>query len=1466
MFDYAGGDNAIPLTQAELGIWLGQQLNPASAFYNAAEVIDIQGQLSASAFGAALCHALAEAPAMHRVFRETIDGARQFFTPLKPNVAVLDFSAQAGAMKVAETWMRENLRTPVDLSQGPLYQQALIKLADDHYLWYQRIHHIAADGFAFALFSQRVAEIYNSQIENRDSGKPLADKPLSNYNAVLQDDENYQQSEKREASRQFWCSRLPQQPRPVSLSRSRAPVEQWPLHLSALINAQAFTQLKNFGQALACNWTDVITGAVAALVYRYTAADDILLGMPIMGRIGTPALRVPAMVMNIAPLRIKTKNLLTLQDWTRQVAAEQTICRPHQRYRYEHLRRDLNAIGGDKRLYGPVVNIMPFDRQLRFGDTAVQVRNLSAGPVEDISFAFILQPDNSLRFDLEANPARYTLEQLSEFQKGFLDILENPAHPLEVTPEPFAWLSGEELPNSVPSVMELLRRQVHEQPEAIALVDGDAHLTYADLYQQARQFASGLNRHHVQSGDVVALSLPRGQAAVVSCLGCLLQGAAYVFLDPTGPDARNQRILLDASPKVVVSLNAQPGEIQYTTLLNSPLIKNVDGSDISEGNLAYLVYTSGSTGTPKGVMVGRRALAEFIAGAGRIYDVQKNDRVLQYAPLHFDASVEEIFVTLCQGATLVIRSESMLDSVEAFLDTCAQWQISVLDLPTAYWHELVYFCHSTHTPIPAAIHTLIIGGEAALPERVRQWHELNTQNIRLLNTYGPSETTVVASCAQLRMGDAISIGTPLPGRQMAVVDRQGRILKRNEAGELIVFGAGIGDGYRNMPDATTTRFRNLQFPWHAREQRAYFTGDRALITASGSVEFLGRLDAEIKISGHRINPVEIESAILSLGLARDVSVVPIIGEQKTLTAFIVCRDGQPSPTIQTLRQMLAEMLPPPMLPTQLKFLPQLPQNGAGKVDRKALAAIVSIDTDKIVSIGTEKIASNDAGEIIASIDAEKIAAGAAETMVGGDYSAEEQLVIRTWQQVLGISRIELDDDFFLLGGQSLQTIQVANRLSTALQRTIAVTVLFENPTVRQLASELSEYTPKTFAKNNDLARKDIEDDLARFQAELANAGEQRVKPLWHCRTILLTGATGFVGAQLLYQLLQAGDIKVICLVRAYSTANAFEKISAALAKQNLEINNLHDKIDIVLADLEQPGFGLTREEFHQLALQCDAVFHNAANTSVMRDYRSLRAANVLSTQTLLRFSAIKCVPFHLISTIAVAPEEGLPEDFVAWHKNLKDGYQQSKWAAERSVEIAANKGYPVSIYRLARVVGDLQSGAVNDKDLIWNIAAASVRNNVFPHLSIEEPWTPVDLVTRVVVANAQQSIPHPILNIVPPGAVALQDISEWLRDAGFALQTVAVKEWCEYLSKSSHQQDLAILGFFQQRETDSTAKMKLPAIVDQNTRRFMESHGILFPEITQRHFSRYLQEAINQRLISAPASPTSHERGLYEPA
>ncbi|MBU6954598.1 non-ribosomal peptide synthetase [Hahella sp. HN01] len=1418
------------LSAAQNGIWLGQQINPASPMYNAAEYVELRGQLRIERFERALRQALIEAPALHATFHS---GARETAQRLHAPEFVLvqkDYSHFEAPLEQARLWMLSDLAATVDLSQGPLFTQALIKLGDDHYCWHQRIHHIACDGFAFALLSQRVAEIYNALAANPETDPATVGRAFGDYDKVLEEDLRYRQSPAFAKDRDFWADYLEGQTPPVSLSRSNAPIADMATRMERSLPAELIKRLQTAASAIGATWSDALTAATAYLIHRRTGAREVTLGAPVMGRMGSASLRVPAMVMNIIPLRLQIAGVESFKDLV-QLAAQQTrMTRLHQRYRYEQLRRDLNRVGGDQRLFGPVVNIMPFDRHVEFQGCVSRTHNLCAGPVEDLSFAFILNKDGGLRFDLDANPNRYSQTDLQDIQQQMLTLLEQAAadmeQPIQVDRAALSWLQGPATSQAPQPVLNALRQRILTTPQAIALQANGRCLSYEELGQRVAGLAERLRQSGVNPGDIVALALPRSEGAIVTALATWAAEAAFVFLDPAAPIARNRLIIEDARPALVVT-EASDSELNVDA--NSPVVSLAALSQDAVSNAAlwsesttqagpaYLIYTSGSTGAPKGVVIGHQALAEFVAGAIDAYAVTASDRVLQFAPLHFDACIEEIFVTLAQGARLILRNDAMLESAPRFLEQCRQWGVTLLDLPTAYWHELAFGCATASLELPSSLRAVIIGGEAVLPERVAQWRGCFGDRIALYNTYGPSEATVVATSADLSAdASVISIGQPLGGRAVAVVNPQMELLPRGEEGELLLLGGGLADGYLNLPEKTAECFIQMHFPWAKQPQRAYRSGDRARINAQGNVEFLGRLDDQIKISGHRIDPLEIESALSALPGVQEAAVT--LSQQGNGVKCLVAHLAGQSYAIAELRQALKSRLPAAMTPSALVMHERLPKNAAGKVDRKQLNAIETAS-----------------------------ASDSPQTKV----SAEQQLIIEVWRDVLGQSAIKPEDDFFLLGGQSLQSIQVANRLSARIGREVPVTLIFQSPTVAALAQALFA-TDDEQPQSRDL-REQILADCDAFAQSLPPAPTVAFDLNAAPRQILLTGATGFVGAQLLHQLLYQTDADILCAVRGATDAEAFYRLEQAMSEQGLPCSAFR-RVRVLLADMEKPRLGLSVADFEQLAQHIDAVIHNAAVTSVMRDYQSLRAANALSTGELLKLAAVRGVPLHLVSTIAVAPPASatpsLREDFTPIHDGLGDGYQQSKWASERMAEIARDKGYSVNLYRLARVTGASDFGYINAKDLVWSIIQAGMRSDALPDLPISEPWTPVDTVAQFIVADAMSRPGGGVYNVTPPQDVSLTRIFGWLREYGFDFDTLPLPQWSQRVKERGAEEDQAILGFFEQRSHDAGAPSFEPGGIDNGKfRQRMEELGLTMPVIDQPLFHRYLQYAIESGLL-----------------
>lgn len=1041
----------LPLSAAQYGIWLGQHLDTGSPAYWTAEAVELCGVLNQAQFEAALNQAVAECDALHQ--RYACDGRSVWQTQANDSgwkLLQLDFSAAAAPFEAAQRWMQADLLQTADLAHGPLFASALLQLGAERTLWYLRVHHVALDGFGYALLAQRVADLYSARIAG--SGLPPA-RP-SALAPVVAEDQRYQTSAAYERDREFWRTRLKDAPPPVLLGPAM-PVAHGVRRQRGNLSAATLQRWQRAANAAGVDWAGWVIAAIAAWLHKKSAVSDITLGLPVMGRLGSVALSVPCMAMNIVPLRLQIDSKAGLNHLAQQVMAELRAIRPHQRYRYEQLKHDLGMNDGTRRLFGPVINLMPFDRPLTFGRLAAIAHPIAAGPVEDLSIVIAPGADG-VRLDFEANPDAYdntTLRALHVSLLAALDTLANAPHSLTMplasllgttataSTQP-AMLSGGPLPAAPEAVLDALRRHAVNAPQQIALTQDGVSLTYAELLEQVQALATVLLAHGVLPESRVVLLLPRAPDTVVAMLAVLWAGGGYVPLDPDGPMLRIAAVLEDAQPTLVLSLLRHADKVGGATPLlcmddsdsnawqgGEPLIEPVA---VAADSLAYVIYTSGSTGRPNGVMIGRAALAHFVVGATACYRIDATDRVLQFSPLHFDASVEEIFLTLCAGASLILRNEEMLESLPRFLQACGRLHISVMDLPTAFWHELS-FCISQHeAALPDSVRLLIIGGEAALTERVARWRTAVAPHVRLLNTYGPTEATVICTTAELAGpvaiafdGDTAPIGRPLAGVEIAVVDAGMRPVMCGEAGELCLMGGALARGYLGRASLTAERFVQLDgLPGQTTARHAYRTGDRVLLGADGELRYLGRLDDEFKLSGHRIDPLEIEAAMLLYPGVREVAVVaqPLAGGGKRLVAFGAA--DQALPTAAIWRDFLARHLPAVAIPGSYLALPTLPRNVNGKIDRNALR-----DLPPMTMTAEEK----------SNVVASKL----------------EQTVMAVWREVLGVSDLNPADDFFALGGKSLQVIQVANRLGIALQREIAVSALFRHRTVAALAQALS---------------------------------------------------------------------------------------------------------------------------------------------------------------------------------------------------------------------------------------------------------------------------------------------------------------------------------------------------------------------------------------------------------------------------
>ncbi|MFL6292884.1 MAG: amino acid adenylation domain-containing protein [Thermoanaerobaculia bacterium] len=531
----------------------------------------------------------------------------------------------------------------------------------------------------------------------------------------------------------------------------------------------------------------------------------------------------------------------------------------------------------------------------------------------------------------------------------------------------------------------------------------------------------------------MGLHVERSLDMVAARLGVWKAGGAYLPLDPAYPQERLAFMLEDSGARVVLTQESLEAKLPPSGARVVRLDADWPSAEaalpaVDLANTAYVIYTSGSTGRPKGVLVPHASLANYVRVAAEAYGIGPADRVLQFASISFDTSGEEIYPCLTRGATLVLRDDEMVASLERFAREVGNLGVTVLDLPTAYWHELVAEMEEG-LEMPASLRLVILGGEQAQRDRLDAWRNRVGDRIRLVNTYGPTETTIVTTRRELTGMDFpgdVPIGRPIEDARAYVTGPAQELLPEGLEGELLIGGLGVTRGYRGRPELTAERFVPDAYSGEP-GARLYRTGDLVRLLPGGDIQFRGRTDNQVKVRGYRIELGEIEAALRSVATVRDAVVVAqeARGGGKRLVAWVVpqeAQEGDAAPTVGELRSALQEALPDYMVPSVFSFLDELPRTPSGKVDRRAVSRM-------------------EADEVRADL--------------GIDFAAPrnhvEEMLVGIWADLLGVERVGIHDDFFQLGGHSLLVAKLASRVRQSFHVELPMVEVFKKPTVADLA-------------------------------------------------------------------------------------------------------------------------------------------------------------------------------------------------------------------------------------------------------------------------------------------------------------------------------------------------------------------------------------------------------------------------------
>ncbi len=1282
-----------------------------------------------------------------------------------------------------------------DLVERPTFRATLIRTSGNQHRFVLTFHHIVIDGWSLPILLQ---EIFAGYFGHRLPAAP-------SYRSFV----SWLGRQDRDAARAAWREVLDGFTTPTLVA---PPGHGGPRGVESYrLSVETTKALGELARSCHTTVNTVLQAAWAQLLMALTGQRDVAFGTAVSGRPAELAgsESIVGLLINTVPVRARTTATTTVADLLDQLQRHHNDTIEH-----EHLAlNEIHHVAGHEQLFDTLFlyESYPIDTSAFAGVHELAVTEFNNREYNHYPLSVMALPGHELGLRVEFDAAAFDVAAIEALVERFQRVLE------AMTADPTRRLSSMDVVEpaerevidtwgnrallsqpvtAAKSIPERFSEQVARDPDAIAVTFDGRTLTYGELDEDANRLANLLAVYGAGPGESVALLVPRSDEAIVAILAVLKTGAAYLPIDPSVPTSRLEFMLADAKPIAAVTTSDLRPRLENSDVL----VVEVDDPDDpataiypsttllppAPDDIAYMIYTSGTTGVPKGVAITHSNVTQVLeklhpdmpAGPGQVWS--------QWHSLVFDVSVWEIWGALLHGSRLVIVPEHVAGAPDDLHKLLIAEQVTVLyQTPSAV---------GMLSPEGLENTALVVAGEACPTEVVDRWAPGRV----MLNAYGPTEATIYAAISaplKKASGPVVPIGSPVPTGATFVLDEWLRPVPAGVVGELYLAGRGLGLGYVNRAGLSASRF--VACPFGEPGDRMYRTGDLVQWGPDGQLQYLGRADEQVKIRGYRIELGEIQAALADLDGVEQAAVIAREDRpgDKRLVGYVT---GSADPV--ELRGALAQRLPAYMIPAAIVVVPALPLTVNGKLDRRALPA-----PEYRSAAGTYRAPANPVEETIAGI----------------------------YAHVLGMDRVGVEDSFFDLGGDSISAMRVIAAINTALDAQLAVRTLFEAPTVRALSHQLdnaveSDASPGlggvSFASvhgGTDVGEVHARDlTLNKFiDSTTLRTAPTLPRPDGHVQTVLLTGATGFLGRYLLLdwlKRLRRVDDTVICLVRGKSDEDARRRLEATfdtdpvLRKHFQEL--AAERLQVIAGDKGEPNLGLDEQRWHELAERVDLIVDSAAFVNSVLPYWELFGPNVIGTAELIKFAlTTKLKPYTFVSTSDVGrqiepsmfTEDADIRQISATRTvdaSYANGYGNSKWAGEVLLREAHDLcGLPVAVFRSGMIMAEpAYAGQLNVSDTVTRMVLSIVATGLAPEsfYQLGDGGTrqrahfdglPVDFVAEAIItlgwqvarsASAQFETYH-VMNPHDDG-IGIDTYVDWLVEAGYPIERVAdFGEWLQ---------------------------------------------------------------------------------------
>lgn len=1418
-------DATLFLSHAQQRLWVLAQMQANDHTYNVPMTLKLSGKLNIEAFTASINAVVQRHASLRTHFVNTDQGPIQIIADhLQVMATITDFSKLDIEAKKIKTlqWIDSKIKTVFVLDQAPLFSVDLLRVSNDVHIVVFNMHHIITDGWSQEIFLRELNQYYNAYIANEELILPALEFQYADYvywrNQVLQ-------GNRLDNHLEYWKQQLADAPVILELPTDylRPPIQTTKgINYRFVFNSQLTTALRNLTRQQNCTLYAVLLTAFSLLLHRYTRQEDLLVGTPVTHRNREELEAIIGFFVNTLVIRSQLSSDMSFNDMLNKTHNHVLDAFNHRDLPFDmlvdalHLDRDASR--------NPLIQVM-FVLQgqaqaLQFKDLDAQVLEIDLGISKFDLTLLVEEQTDELHCLFEYNTDLFkeqTIARMAEHLEILLTaIVQDPTQiaatlPLLTAPEEHQllveWNQTETQYRDDLAVHELFAEQVKHHPDVLCVQMDAQRFTYKQVDQRANQLANYLLTHDLKIEDRVALCLGRSPENIIAMLAVGKAGGAYLPVDPEYPDARLHEIITDTQTKIVITFAKWQSRFSDTAahvvivddnfaavakqVTIAPKVK------VTNRNLVYCISTSGSTGKPKTVAIEQRGLINLIFWQHQHYRMSVEDRCLIARGPAFDAANIEIWPALTIGASLHICDHETRIMPNKMLQYLADNKITMCDLPP----PLVEAMFDEQWPNHMELRHIMVGGD--------KLQRLPPENatFSLHNHYGPSEDTILTThyAVPTHLENSVSppIGKPISNHRVYVLDDNLQLVPTGVVGELYIAGIGLARGYLNHDELTAERFIENPFSIEP-DDRLYKTGDLVRYRDDGNLEFVGRCDHQVKIRGFRIELGEIEQRLQAHAAIKQCFVITqTINNDHHLVAYYLTRTNTVTDAT-LLREYLKQYLPDYMVPGFFVEIDHVPLTLNGKLDRKRLPLPKTQDFILHQYVAPR----NDTEKSIAEI----------------------------WEKILKISQIGIHDNFFTIGGHSILAARVMQAISKQFDKVLPLSSFFENPTIANLAIYLTADTDQA-APREDWQKLQVLKDA---ELTLTFSPDIKAAELEQPHAILLTGASGFLGAHLLHDLLFQTGAQIYCLIRANSIDEAKQRLLANLNLYGFKQTTLSKRIIPVLGDLAAPQLGLSNQVFDDLSQNIDWIYHNGALVHSVYSYDAMRDANVIGTLAILKIAmTYKIKPLNFVSTLTAAyqrDENNLYAEVMPSNDpgHLSSGYALTKWVGERLMQQAGELGVPVRIFRPGRISGQTNTGIALTNDTISILIKGCIQLGFAPDIAMHMDMAPVDYVSGAIVEiSFHPQTAGQVFHLYNPHGYTWKQLVAWINQYGFPLKLITPQAWQEKLKHIDETNAIyPMLPVFLQPIPEQSIEAEKPDTLTTHTQAALQASGLECPVVT----------------------------------